>query len=325
MDIFAPFQWLADWLAYGLFMLDRGSHLAESLNFFIYDSLKIVSLLLVINFLMAAVRYYLPLEKIRSFLSSRRWYGLDYIFAALLGAVTPFCSCSSIPLFVGFIGVGIPIGVTLTFLIASPLISEIAVVMLLGMFGIHVAAVYVVAGMFVSIAAGVLLSKINVQKHISKDILNMSTHVRNLSQNVSMPPLRERLLLWWQEGLALTLKLLPYILVGVGIGALIHGFVPTEFFTKTLGSNQWWSVPLAVLCAIPLYANAAGVVPIMEVLLAKGVELGTVLALMMATIGLSLPEALVLKKVMSMKLLVAFFGIVAVGIIAIGYIVNILF
>lgn len=322
MSIFDPIQSLADWLTYSVFPLDRGAHLADSINFFIFDDLKIILLLIVINYVMAIVRYYLPLEKIRDFLRSRQWYGLDYFLAAVLGAITPFCSCSSIPLFVGFLGVGIPLGVTMTFLIASPLISEIAVVMLLGIFGLKVMALYVVTGMIIAIVAGVLLGKVNVSKHISRDILDMSKHVKT-GATANRKGLGGYVLAeWWHEGFKLTKKLIPYVLIGVGLGAAMHGYIPEDFFVKSLGGGAWWTVPLATVAAIPLYSSAAGVVPIMQVLVAKGVSIGAAMALLMATIGLSLPEALILKKAMSWQLLALFFAIVAAGIVLIGYMFN---
>jgi hypothetical protein len=326
MSIFQPLQVFADWVTYNLLSLEEGSKLADALNFFIYDSLKILLLLLVINYIMAMIRYYLPLEKIRDFLQKRKWYGLDYILAAMFGAVTPFCSCSSIPLFVGFLGAGIPIGVTFTFLITSPLVNEAAIALFIGLFGLKLTIYYVLAAMTVGVIGGLVLSRINVKKHISPDILEMSKHVRTGMNGVVVQQSRKELMeMWWSEGLQLTKKLIPYVLIGIGIGALIHGFVPQDFFEKTLNNGAWWTVPLATIVAVPLYSNAVGVIPIMQALVIKGVPIGTALAFMMATVGLSLPEALILKKVMSIKLLAMYFGVVTVGIILIGWIINLVF
>jgi uncharacterized protein len=327
MSIFQPLQDLADRVTYNLLSLEEGTKLADALNFFIYDSIKIILLLLAINFLMAIIRYYLPLEKIRDFLHKRKWYGADYVLAAIFGAITPFCSCSSIPLFIGFLGARIPIGVTFTFLITSPLINEAAVALFIGLFGIKLTIYYVLAAMSVGIIGGLVLSRINIEKHISPDILEMSRHVKTNGADYQTAAVKKRelLKLWWSEGLQLTKKLIPYVLVGIGIGAAIHGYVPQSFFENTLENGAWWTVPLATIVAVPLYSNAVGVIPIMQALVAKGVPIGTALAFMMATVGLSLPEALILKKAMSLRLLLAFFGVVATGIVFIGWIINILF
>ncbi|MEO8104750.1 MAG: permease [Candidatus Saccharibacteria bacterium] len=326
MSIFGPIQTLADWLTYNLVSLEKGTRLADSVDFFIYDSIKIVLLLLAINYIMAIIRYYLPLEKIRDFLHSRNWYGLDYVLAASFGAITPFCSCSSIPLFVGFLGAGIPLGVTFTFLITSPLINEAAIALFIGLFGLKLAVSYVVAGMTIGIVGGFILRHVNAKKHISPDILEMSTHVK---PGAALPTksiaARELLTLWWAEGFRLTKKLLPYVLIGVSLGALIHGYVPQNFFENTLSNAAWWTVPLATIVAVPLYSNAVAVIPIMGELVAKGVPIGTAIAFMMAVVGLSLPEALILKKVMSAKLLVTYFSVVTMGIILIGWMINLLF
>lgn len=325
MDIFSPLRAVADWLTYGLFSLQRGTGLAGSVNFFIYDSLKIVLLLLAINYVMAIIRYYLPIEKIRDFLQSRRWFGFDHVLAAAFGAITPFCSCSSIPLFVGFLGAGIPIGVTFSFLITSPLVNEAAIALFIGLFGLKITLLYVATGILLGVVGGMILSRVDIKKHISADILEMSKGVKQSSQGVSKTvALREPLGMWWSEGFGLTKKLIPYVLIGVGLGAAIHGFVPQDFFELTLNGGVWWTVPLATIVAVPLYSNAVAVIPIMQALVGVGVPFGTAIAFMMATVGLSLPEALILKKVMSLKLLAMYFGTVTVGIICIGYLFNIM-
>lgn len=324
MDIFAPLQSLTDWLTYGVLSLHHGTRIADIINFFIYDSIKIALLLLTINYIMAVIRYYLPLEKIRDFLQSRKWYGLDYLLGAGFGAITPFCSCSSIPLFVGFLGAGIPIGVTFSFLITSPLVNEAAIALFIGLFGLKITLLYVTAGMLLGVVGGLVLSRVNLMKHISPDILEMSKGVRLDDQSLPQAAFSSVLLLtWWGEGLTLTKKLIPYVLIGVGLGAAIHGLVPQDFFEQTLNSGAWWTVPLAVIVAVPLYSNAVAVIPIMQALVGVGVPLGTAMAFMMATVGLSLPEALILKKVMSLKLLAMYFGVVTVGIILVGYLFNV--
>ena len=324
MDIFTPLQWVTDKLIYGVFSLEKGTKHADSLSFFLYDSLKIIVMLLVINYVMAIIRHYLPIEKIRDFLASRKWYGFDYFLAAFLGLITPFCSCSSIPLFVGFLGAGIPLGVTLTFLIASPLLSETAIIMLWGIIGVKVTIIYIIAGILVSMASGFLLRRVDTKKHINPDILALSGQVKR--SHIVVKKLEVAFLTdWLREAWEISRKLIFYILIGVGVGAAIHNFIPADFLQRSLGSGAWWSVPLAAVVSIPVYANAVGVIPIVEALIAKGVAIGTAMVVLMATIGLSLPEALILKKVMSTKLLIAFFGSVGIGIILIGYALNLLF
>jgi len=324
VDIFTPLQWVTDKLIYGVFSLEKGTKLADSLSFFLYDSLKIIVMLLVINYVMAIIRHYLPIEKIRDFLASRKWYGFDYFLAAFLGLITPFCSCSSIPLFVGFLGAGIPLGVTLTFLIASPLLSETAIIMLWGIIGVKVTIIYIIAGILVSMASGFLLRRVDTKKHINPDILALSGQVKR--SHIVVKKLEVAFLTdWLREAWEISRKLIFYILIGVGVGAAIHNFIPADFLQRSLGSGAWWSVPLAAVVSIPVYANAVGVIPIVEALIAKGVAIGTAMVVLMATIGLSLPEALILKKVMSTKLLIAFFGSVGIGIILIGYALNLLF
>ena len=325
MDVFAPLQWLADWLTYTVFSLGHGTHLAGSVNFFVYDGLKILVLLLVINYVMAVIRYYLPVEKIRGLIVGRKWYGAEYVLASLFGALTPFCSCSSIPFFVGFVGAGIPLGVTFSFLITSPLVNEAAVVLLGGLFGIKLMLIYIAAGMTIGVVGGMLLSRVDARKHINTDILALTTHAAVAGDLPTSKYSNKLWGMWWREGYALTRKLILYILIGVGVGAAIHGYVPQNFFERSLASGAWWTVPVATVVAVPLYSNAVGVVPVVQALVQAGVPIGTAFALMMATVGLSLPEALILKKIMSLRLLLLFFGMITIGIILIGYLVNALF
>jgi uncharacterized membrane protein YraQ (UPF0718 family) len=324
MNIFSLFQLLADWLTYDIFQIDVSSHLGVSLNFFLNDSFKILFLLLLINYLMAVIRYYLPIEKMRSFLASRRWYGFDHVFASLFGAITPFCSCSSIPLFVGFVGAGIPLGVTLSFLITSPLINEAAIVLFIGLFGWKITLAYVAAGIFLGVFGGYILGKMKLEKYVADHIFQ--GEVTKPLQNKSVVEKKSYSILlakFWREGWSLTKRLMPYILVGVLLGALIHGFVPTGFFEKYISASNPFAVPIAVIIAVPMYANAVSVIPIVQALVDKGIPLGTALAFMMAVVGLSLPEALILQKVMKRKLLISFFAVVSLSIILIGYLFNI--
>ena len=323
MDLFAPYAWLADWIIYQVLQLSAENHWAGALEFFIYDGLKIITMLFMVSYVMAIVRHYLPIERIRDFLASRNWHGFDYFLAALLGLVTPFCSCSSIPLFVGFLGAGIPLGVTMTFLVSSPLLSETAIVMLGGLLGFKVMAIYIVAGIAVSMLAGFLLRNVDPKKHINPDIIALSQG-KQLAAEKADKFCPEYLKKWLGEAWQLSSKLIPYILIGITVGAVIHNLLPSDLLTTVAGSDAWWAVPVAALVSIPVYANAVGVIPIVEALVAKGVAIGTAMVVLMATIGLSLPEALILKKIMSIKLLLAFFGIVAAGIIAVGYALNFL-
>jgi hypothetical protein len=320
MDIFYPFQFIADWLIYYVFNIEKTSHLGASLNFFVYDSLKIIVLLLVINYFMAVVRYYLPIEKLRDFLASRKWYGADYFLASVFGAITPFCSCSSIPLFIGFLEAGIPLGVTLSFLITSPLVNQVAIVLFAGLFGWKITILYVTAGIVLGMVGGFILSKLKLEKYVADyvwDIKSKKVEIKNNKESFFV-----LIKTFWQEGWNLSKKIAPYVLLGIAVGAMIHGFVPSGFFEKYITSENLFAVPIATIVAVPMYANAVGIIPIMQSLVEKGIPLGTALAFMMAVIGLSLPEALILKRVMKMKLLIYFFGITTINIIIIGYLFN---
>ncbi len=318
--MFYPFELLAHWLSYELFGLAAESHLGESVAFFFYDSLKIIFLLLVINYLMAILRYYLPIEKLRDFLASRRWFGLDYLLAALFGSITPFCSCSSIPLFIGFLKAGIPLGVTLSYLIVSPLVNQVAVVLFAGLFGWKIALLYVLSAILLGMVGGFIISKLKMEKYVADYIWKIKDV--KIEYSKTKRPFSSLLGNFWQEGWNLTKKLTPYVLIGIAVGAAIHGFVPAGFFEKYISANNLFALPIATIVAVPMYANAVGVIPIMQSLVEKGIPLGTAMAFMMAIVGLSLPEALILKKVMKMKLLLFFFGITTINIIIIGYLFN---
>ena len=316
MDIF---QLFANWFSFNLLNLDPSSRLGESLNFFVYDSLKILILLLVINFLMAIVRHYLPIEKLKDFLASRKWYGLDYFLAALFGTITPFCSCSSIPLFIGFLEAGIPLGVTFTFLITSPLVNEISVVLFAELFGWKITIAYVLSAILLGIFSGFIISKLKLEKQVEDYIWKIKSQKRNKVEE--KVPFLNLIKVFWKEGLDITKKIALYVFLGIGVGALIHGYIPTGFFEKLTADNLL-SVPIATISAVPMYANSIAVIPIMQSLVEKGIPLGTAMAFMLAVVGLSLPEALILKKVMKLKLLLIFFSIVTLNIIIIGYLFN---
>jgi hypothetical protein len=317
MDIFYPLQYLSDNLI-SFLGLSLDSRLGSVLGFFVYDSLKIIILLLAINYLMAFIRHYLPIKKLQRILNSRRWYGADYFLAATFGTITPFCSCSSIPLFVGFINAGIPLGVTFSFLISSPLVNEAAIAIFIGLFGWKITILYILSAVLLGVASGLILNSLKLEKYISKELGgNKETGIASESK-----PLKSSFKKFWKESLSLTRSLTPYVLAGVAIGATIHGLVPVGFFEKRLIADSWLSIPIATVLGLPIYANAVGVLPIMQSLMEKGISLGTVMAFMMAVVGLSLPEALILRKVMKPKLLFYFFGITAINIMIIGYLFN---
>ncbi len=323
MNIFYPFEWIANYITYNIFALTAGTHLADALQFFIYDSLKILALIIFITHLMSLIRYYLPIEKLRDFLTKHKFYGLDYFLATVFGAITPFCSCSSIPLFIGFVEARIPLGVTFAYLITSPLINEVALALFIGMFGWKITLFYLLAGIIIGMIGGFILGKLGLEKYIEPFVWELKSKKDVVKNEEVKIPFSKVLKIISKEAFDITKKITLYVLAGVGIGALIHGFVPQGFFEKYLQKAGWWGVPLAVVLAVPLYSNASGVIPIIQSLVAKGVPIGTALALMMAIVGISLPEALILKKVMKWQLLAIFFGIVTVGIITIGYVFNI--
>lgn len=317
-------QQFADWLVYGVMGLDASSHLGVAVNFFFYDSIKIIILLFLISMLMGIVNAYFPIERLRNYLVTHRLYGLQYLLASLFGAITPFCSCSSIPLFIGFVKGGIPLGVTFAFLITSPLVNEVAVAMFLGSFGVRTTIVYVVSGIVLGMLGGMVLGRMNLDRYLSgwiRDIQRQSEAQAD-AWEAGKTSFFDRLPSIVRGSWDIVRGVLVYVLVGIGIGAAMHGFVPDGFFERYLAAGNWWSVPLAVILAVPMYANAAGIVPVIEVFVAKGVPLGTAIAFMMSVVGLSLPEATLLKKVMTWRLIGIFFGVVTVFIIISGYLFN---
>lgn len=320
MNIFLPIQWLADWLTYTVFEVVPETLLASALNFFIFDTIKIFILLSVIIFTVSIIRSYLPPEKIRSILSHKNKY-ISNILASLLGIITPFCSCSAIPLFLGFVQAGVPLGTTFSFLIASPMINEVALVLLLGMFGWKIALIYIVSGLIISILSGIVIEHLKVESLVEPFVYQNS-----VNGNIDLPSMsrKERISYAFLYTKNIFKKVWLYILIGIGIGAWIHGYLPADFLAEYAGSGRWYSVPLAVLIGIPLYSNAAGVIPLVSALTEKGVAIGTTLAFMMSVTALSLPEFMILKKVMKTKLIFIFAGIVGIGIIFTGYLFNII-
>lgn len=318
-------QHLADWLIYSVFGIGAETHLGTALNFFVYDTLKILILLFLIVFLMGIINAYLPIEKLKDFLHRKKLYGLEYFFASIFGAITPFCSCSSVPLFIGFVQGGIPLGVTFAFLITSPLVNEVAIAMFIGMFGWKATLIYAGSGILLGTVGGWLLGKLNLEPLLSEWVKKiLDTKMQQGTYEAEKLTFRQRLPEITRGAWAIVKGVLIYVIIGIAIGAAMHGYVPENFFGKYLGGGEWWTVPLAVLVAVPMYANAAGIVPIIQVFVAKGVPLGTAIAFMMATVGLSIPEATLLKKVMTLKLIAIYFGIVALFIILSGFLFNIL-
>ncbi len=323
------FDWIqnfADWLIYNLFQVGADTHLGVALNFFVYDTIKILFLLFIIVFLMGIVNAYFPIDKLKNYLSNNKLFGLEYLLASLFGAITPFCSCSSVPLFIGFVRGGIPLGVTFSFLITSPLVNEVAVAMFLGMFGLKATLVYAISGILLGTIGGWVLGKMKLE-HLLSDWVK--TLLANDQMNAGeyeeeIKTFRHRLPEITRSAWEIVRGVVLYVIIGIAIGAAMHGYVPENFFAQYLGSGAWWTVPLAVILAVPMYANAAGIVPVIQVFVAKGVPIGTAIAFMMATVGLSLPEATLLKKVMTMKMIGIFFGTVALFIILSGFLFNLM-
>jgi hypothetical protein len=311
-------QPLANWISYSAFGLARDSRLGESVAFFLYDVPKILLLLSGMVFLIAIVRTFFSPERTRALLGGKR-EGLGNVFAALLGIVTPFCSCSAVPLFIGFVESGIPLGVTFSFLIAAPTINEVAIILLLGMFGWKVAGLYIASGLVVAITAGFIIGRLRMEKHVADFVWKIHRTVNLEEEKLTWSDRVERA---WGSVKEIVGKVWLYVVIGIAIGAGIHGYVPEDARASILGEKAWWSVPAAVLIGIPLYSNAAGIVPIVGTLIEKGASVGTALAFMMSVIGLSLPEAVILKRVLKMPLMVTFFAVIAVAIILTGYLFN---
>jgi uncharacterized membrane protein YraQ (UPF0718 family) len=308
---------LIDYIVFGLLGLNPETRIAQAIHFFIYDSIKIFFLLSTIIFIVAIIRSQFSPEKTRRILSHKKKF-IGNILAALLGVATPFCSCSAVPLFIGFVESGIPLGVTLSFLIASPMVNEIALIMLWGLFGWKIALIYIGAGLTVAIVAGIIIGRMKMEKF-----------VQDYVYSIKVGNTQEQLLSWKGKLLyareytaGLLKKIWPYVLIGIGIGGFIHGYVPEGFLLKYAGPDNPLGVPIAVLIGVPLYSNAAGIIPVVHALMEKGMAIGTVLSFMMAVTALSLPEAIILKNVLKIRLLILFFGIVATAIIGVGYLFN---
>src|SRR5665648_667091 len=310
-------QSFADFMAYGVFGLVPQSHLGGAVNFFIYDTIKIFLMLAVIIFLVSLIRSFFPAERTKKLLSHKREF-VGNILAALLGIVTPFCSCSAVPVFIGFVESGVPLGVTFSFLISSPMVNEVALIMLWGLFGWKIAAIYIGTGLSVAIVGGIVIGKLKLEHLVEEYVYN----IKMTDIELAALTWKERLEYAWGYVLNILKKVWLYVVIGIAIGGFIHGYAPADFLVKYAGPNNFFGVPLAVLVGVPLYSNAAGIIPIVHVLMEKGMAMGTVLAFMMAVTALSLPEMIILRKVLKPKLIGIFIGIISVAIIFVGYLFN---
>ncbi len=316
--MFKPAQLFADWIVYGLLGPARGSLAGEALNFFVFDTIKIFILLSVIIYAAAALRTFLPAEKVREIIAKKTRLSA-HLWAAGLGIITPFCTCSAIPLFLGFVEVGIPLGVTFSFLVSSPMINEVALVMLFGMFGLKVSLLYAFSGFVIAVISGLVIGKLNLEHLLEK----VSASKKNCACAAGVSPSwRGRFGYAGGYTLDILKNVWLYVIIGIGAGAWIHGYIPQGFLARYAGADRWYAVPLATLVGIPLYSNAAGMIPLVSALTEKGVALGTTLAFMMAVTGLSLPEFMILRRIMKPKLLILFFGIVGTGIMFTGFLFN---
>ncbi|MFA5056923.1 MAG: permease [Opitutaceae bacterium] len=310
---------VAGWTTYALLRLPRASPLGSAVEFFVYETPKVLMLLVLVVFGVGIVRSYFTPARTRAILAGRR-ESVGNVLAALLGVVTPFCSCSAVPLFIGFVTAGVPLGVTFSFLISAPMVNEIALVLLFGLFGWKVAAIYLGTGLLIAVVAGWIIGRLRLERHVEDWVYATKTGSNGLvDERIDFPA---RVAAGREAVRDIVGRVWLYVVLGIAVGAGIHGYVPEGFMASFMGRDVWWSVPLAVLLGVPMYSNAAGIIPVVQALLGKGAALGTVLAFMMSVIGLSLPEAIILRKVLKRPLLLAFFGVVALGIVVVGFLFN---
>lgn len=313
----APFS---RWMTYDVFSLNRGSRFASAVEFFVFDTPKVLLLLTLVVFGVGVARSCFTPDRARRILAGKR-EAAGNVFAALLGIVTPFCSCSAVPMFIGFVTAGVPLGVTFSFLISAPMVNEIALVLLFGLFGWKIAALYLGTGLAVAMIAGWTIGRLGMERHVESWVYQAAGNGGEGAGEESMS-IPERVRCGHEAVREIVGKVWVYVVVGIAVGAAIHGYVPENFMASFMGSDAWWAVPLAVLIGIPMYSNAAGIIPIVQALLAKGAALGTVLAFMMSVIGLSLPEMIILRKVLKVRLVATFAGVVGVGILIVGTLFN---
>jgi uncharacterized protein len=314
-------QPIADWLVYNVAGMTKSTHLTEAIRFFVFEFPKVLMLLALIIFFVGIVRSYFSPERTRKILEGKSQF-TGNILASLLGVVTPFCSCSAIPLFLGFIESGVPLGITFSFLIAAPMINEVAVILLFGLFGWKTALIYVITGLVIAIVAGWVIGRLKLEKWVEDWVYKM--HVVTNTLEEEKLTFADRIKLGYNAVKEIISKVWIYVALGIAVGAGAHGYVPEAYMASLMGKAAWYSVPLSVLIGVPLYSNAAGIIPIVSVLIEKGAALGTALAFMMAVIGLSLPEMIILRKVLKMPLILTFAGIVATGIMIVGFLFNVI-
>jgi uncharacterized membrane protein YraQ (UPF0718 family) len=319
--VFSNLQAVADFVTYRLLGLTPESHLGSSVDFFVYDVPKILLLLSGMIFLITLLRTFITPEQTRRWLGGKR-EGVGNVLAALVGVVTPFCSCSAVPLFIGFVESGLPLGVTFSYLVAAPLVNEVALVLLFGMFGWQIAGLYLLSGLTIAIVSGVMIGRLGMERYVEDFVYQVKVGTRGQTLE-SRLTWHERFSQAVESTREIVGKVWLYVVIGIAIGAGIHGFVPDDFLAETLGKNTVWAVPAAVILGVPLYSNAAGVIPVVSVLLDKGVALGTVLAFMMSVVALSLPEMIILRRVMKPRLIAVFITVVAGGIVLTGYLFNV--
>ena len=307
-----------NWIVFDVLAFDPASKVGSSVHFFFYDVTKIALLLVGVIFVVTILRSFMSVERTRALLGGRR-EGVGNVAAAGLGVVTPFCSCSAVPVFIGFVAAGVPLGVTLSFLIASPLVNEVAIVLLFGLFGWQVTAMYIGGGMIIAVVAGAVLGRMRLERWVEPFVFETKLRGKVIDPSAGLS-WDDRLAMGREEVVSILRKVWPYLLVGIGVGALIHGWMPADWFATH--ANGWWGLPLAVLIGVPLYSNAAGVLPLVEALHDKGLPMGTVLAFMMSVVALSLPEMILLRRVLKPQLIATYFGVVALSIFVIGLFFN---
>ncbi len=317
--VYSNLQPGTDWVIDSALGMTKGAHLTETLRFFIFEFPKVLMLLVLIIFFVGILRSFFTAERTRKALEGKKTF-TGNVMAALLGIVTPFCSCSAIPLFLGFVESGVPLGITFSFLIAAPMINEVAVILLYGMFGWRVAAIYIGTGLFIAIVAGWIIGKLKLEKWVEEWVY--ATKLGNDKIAEEKISISDRIKFDFEAVKEIVGKVWIYVAIGIAVGAGAHGYVPEEFMASLMGKSAWYSIPLSVLIGVPLYSNAAGIIPIVSVLIEKGASLGTALAFMMAVVGLSLPEIIILKKVLKLPLILTFVGIVTTGILLVGYLFN---
>jgi uncharacterized membrane protein YraQ (UPF0718 family) len=320
--IYTYIERIAGWFVFTLLDMPASSNIAEAIRFFVYEAPKVLLLLTFIVFVAGIIRSFFSPEKTRKALEGKPLF-LGNVMASTLGIVTPFCSCSAIPLFLGFIESGIPLGVTFSFLVAAPMINEVALVLLFGLFGWKTALLYASTGLIIAIISGWVIGKLKVERFVEDWVYEIKAAELRIEERKTL--FSERIQAGYTAVIDIVSKVWIYIVIGISVGAGIHGYVPENFMASIMGKSAWWSVPLAVLIGVPMYSNAAGIIPIVQALLEKGASLGTTLAFMMAVIGLSLPEMIILRKVLRIQLIAIFAGVVAVGIIIVGYLFNAIF